>query len=214
MRKNKAGSRKRACNDDSRPVPEQDFGNDLVPVHIGVVPVPGVPGFVPVVAQTEVGVFRDREGHLRFHYHGFPDVGLLQGLRGIIQEHMAAADRDCVAGETDDPLHEEDLLVVRPAEDDDIAALRIPEELVLQTGADDAVPGHDGVLHGRGGDSRVGNDETVHKKSDQGRADDDLDPADDLRFQAGFLLFGARSCFLIFHKHQTSFFNLTDFDHS
>ena len=128
---------------------------------------------------------------LKIRIHDIPlllEVSLLQGLLRIINIDRSVDQAHRLAWQADNPLDINLLLIHGIVEDDNIPSLRFAEP-VAEAGADQAVMGHDGILHRSRGNDRVDNNKLGEKQSDGKHYDEGLDPADhffDKRRPSGF----------------------------
>ena len=115
-----------------------------------MLPVPGIPGIVPVVAHDEIAAF----GHgvrPEAALHGVLDSDVLQRLIRPIEINVSIADFHSLSGKPDDPFDKELALIIRISEDDDIEAIRVAES-IGQAVAEYPVACHDRVFHRTGWD--------------------------------------------------------------
>lgn len=146
----------------TREIPEQYLGHDLLSLDISIVPEPGVGGIVSVVPKHKVTSFRHLVVEFHRGFHLLPDIGLIKRGVGAVDIHMAIPDIHGLPRHTDDAFYIVSLLrdVVREIKDNDIPSLGI-RKIVAEPGSDHPVVGHDGVLHGSAGNSAVGDDESI-----------------------------------------------------
>ena len=82
--------------------------------------------------------------------------------------------------------------------DNDVAALWIAES-VRQPGTDDTVSGHDCIFHGAAWNLAVCDDEVVQNKGDDGRRNNNFNPAYDLGLPVKCLAL-LQSVIFLFHR--------------
>ena len=109
-----------------RPVTEHGLSQYLVLRHKGVLPVPGIPGVIPVVPHDEVAAFRYGI-RSEAAFHGFFCIHIVKRLFRTVDVDVSAADLYGFSGQSDDTFDKELAFIVRILEDDDVKPFRFAE---------------------------------------------------------------------------------------
>ena len=118
-----------------------------------MLPVPGIPGIVPVIPQHEVAVSGNGVG-AEISQGSFGCKGIVQRLGGMVDVDLAVYNGYSLAGKADDSLDIKDGFIVGIPENNNIISLG-NACFVCKAASYDAISRHNGIFHGFGGNPCV-----------------------------------------------------------